>query len=135
MASGPLEPAGPVAVVHMVLGTQSDLPGGASGLFQNRAQTVMALTGVCASVSGSAVGREDGGPACLLWDALRSLRPFPEQGPDRDGPHWGMCICVRFCCWVRGWRPSSLAVGCSVNQAGTRASQAAPEPGLVDQGS
>ena len=43
---------------------------GASGLFQNRAQTMMALTGVCASVSGSAAGREDGGPAHWPWDAL-----------------------------------------------------------------
>lgn len=87
------KPAGPVAVVHMVLGTQSDLPGGTSGLFQNRAQTVIALTRVCASVLGSAVGLDDGGPARWPWDALWSLWPFPEQGPDRDGPHWGLCVC------------------------------------------
>ena len=43
---------------------------GPSGLSQNRAQTVMALTGVCASVSDSAVGCEDGGPAHWPWDAL-----------------------------------------------------------------
>ena len=50
MASGPLGTPGPVTIVHVVLGTQSGLPGGASGLSQSRVQTVMALTGVCASV-------------------------------------------------------------------------------------
>ena len=50
MASGPLGTPGPVTIVHVVLGTQSGLPGGASGLSQSRVKTVMALTGVCASV-------------------------------------------------------------------------------------
>ena len=35
--------------------------------------------------------------SCGLGDTVRSSRgslwPFPEQGSDRDGPHWGMCIC------------------------------------------